>query len=127
MRILLDTSALYVAAGLSDVAFSAKVRRLLEDPETERLLSAASVMEVAIKSDKGLSEMKREHMEKAVVDLQLTLIAFTPQHALRLFGLPPHHRDPFDRILIATALSEDIPIISGDHQFRKYRGLRVIW
>jgi PIN domain nuclease of toxin-antitoxin system len=45
----------------------------------------------------------------------------------KLFGLPQHHRDPFDRMLIATALAEDIPVVTSDRRFKDYRGLRVIW
>ncbi len=46
---------------------------------------------------------------------------------LRLFQLPLHHSDPIDRILIATALVEDIPIIGGDRLFKRYTGLKIIW
>lgn len=55
------------------------------------------------------------------------ILPFTLQHAYRLFSLPLHHRDPFDRMLIATALVEDIPLAGSDKEFKKYRGLRVIW
>ncbi|MGA8028482.1 MAG: PIN domain-containing protein [Bryobacteraceae bacterium] len=48
-------------------------------------------------------------------------------HANRLFELPLHHKDPFDRLIISTALSDDLPVISRDEQFRKYKGLRVVW
>jgi len=51
----------------------------------------------------------------------------TSDHALRLYGLPRHLRDPFDRMLIATALAEDIPLIRSDRQFKRYKGLKVIW
>jgi PIN domain nuclease of toxin-antitoxin system len=54
------------------------------------------------------------------------VIPFDPDHALRLYGLPPHHRDPFDRPLIGTALAADIPLIGSDRQFKKYKGLKVI-
>ena len=49
------------------------------------------------------------------------------QHVHRLFDLPMHHKDPFDRLIISTALSDDLPVISRDKQFRKYKGLKVIW
>lgn len=127
MRVLLDTSALYVAAGLTELQFSQRVQRLLADPETDRLLSVTSVMEVAIKAEKGLTQLRREHVERAVADLRLTMLSFTAAHAYRLFSLPAHHRDPFDRMLIATALTEGIPIVSNDRHVRRYRGLRIIW
>lgn len=127
MRALLDTVVLYVAAGLTSLELPAKVRRVLDDSDTERLLSATSVMEVATKAHRGLTNMNGEHIQQAVRDLRLTLIPFSSNHAYKLFGLAGHHRDPFDRMLIATALAEDVPIISPDRVFKRYRGLRVIW
>lgn len=58
--------------------------------------------------------------------MRLILIPFEPRHAIRMFDLPLHHRDPFDRMLIATALSEGVPIITDDKEFNAYRGLKVI-
>jgi PIN domain nuclease of toxin-antitoxin system len=66
-------------------------------------------------------------VQEAAKDLALTIIPFTPQHSYRLFSLPKLHRDPFDRMIISTALVEGIPVIGGDSRFRKYRGLKVIW
>ncbi|MBV9267744.1 MAG: hypothetical protein JO061_16365 [Acidobacteriaceae bacterium] len=60
-------------------------------------------------------------------DLHLTIVPLTAFHAYRTFGLPRHHNDPFDRLLIATALKEDVPRVATDREFKKYRGLRVIW
>jgi PIN domain nuclease of toxin-antitoxin system len=57
----------------------------------------------------------------------LRILSLTPQHALELFDLPLHHRDPFDRQIIAQALVERIPIITCDEQFRLYKPLTVIW
>ena len=127
MRVLLDTTALYVAAGRSDIDFTPKVRRLLEDAATERVISAVSILEVAIKANKGLSDVTHADMERLIDDLQLTVLPLTLGHALRLFGLPGHHADPFDRMLIATALVEDLSVVTNDRCFRQYRGIRVIW
>lgn len=127
MRVLLDTTALYVAAGISGAAFSPKVERLLERPETVRMVSPISFNEVAIKANKGLTPLTREHLKKLIFDLDLTVLPLTAEHSFRLFGLPTHHGDPFDRMLIATALAEDISIVASDREFRKYKGLRVIW
>jgi PIN domain nuclease of toxin-antitoxin system len=127
LRVLLDTTALYVAAGISGAAFSPKVERLLERPETVRMVSPISFNEVAIKANKGLTPLTREHLKKLIFDLDLTVLPLTAEHSFRLFGLPTHHGDPFDRMLIATALAEDISIVASDREFRKYKGLRVIW
>ena len=127
MRVLLDTTALYVAAGISGAAFSTRVQRLLERPETIRMISPISFTEIAIKANKGLTPLTREHLEKLIFDLDLTVLPLTAEHAFPLFGLPAHHGDPFDRMLIATALAEDIAIVARDREFRKYKGLRVMW
>ncbi len=127
MRVLLDTKALYVAGGVSDLTFTPKVRRLLEHADTVRMVSPISFTEIAIKSNLGLTPLTRDHIEKLIFDLDLTILPFTVEHSLRLFGLPAHHCDPFDRILIATALAEDVAIVANDHEFKKYKGLRLIW
>jgi PIN domain nuclease of toxin-antitoxin system len=84
-------------------------------------------MEIAMKHDAGKLKMGAAETRQAIRDLRLQVIPFDPDHALRLYGLPPHHRDPFDRMLIATALAEDIPLIGSDSRFKKYKGLKVIW
>jgi len=127
LRVLLDTTALFVAAGISEVVFTPKVQRFLERPDTVRLVSPISFNEVAIKANRGLTPLRREHLEKLIIDLNLTVLPLTAEHSLTLFGLPAHHGDPFDRMLIATALAEDVAMVACDHEFRKYRGLRVIW
>jgi PIN domain nuclease of toxin-antitoxin system len=125
LRVLLDTTAIYVAAGLSAMQFTPKVLRLLDDPETERLISAVSLFEIAMKAAK--TGLTRAHVEKVTLDLQATTIPLIPKHAFGAFDLPKHHNDPFDRLLIATALFEDIPIVATDRIFKRYKGLRVIW
>lgn len=127
MRVLFDTTALYVAAGLSDVTFTPKVQRLLEHAETARMVSPISFNEIAIKANKGLTPLTREHIEKLIFDLDLTILPLIAEHSYKLFGLPAHHSDPFDRMLIATALAEDISIVANDREFKMYKGLRVIW
>ena len=127
MRVLLDTTALYVAADGSGVSFTPMARQLLEDPETVRLVSPVSFNEIAIKANKGLTPLKREHIEKLISDLDLTVLPLNAEHSFRLFGLPAHHSDPFDRMLIATALVEDVAIVASDREFKRYEGLRVIW
>lgn len=109
------------------MAFTPKVQRLLEHSETVRTVSPVSFNEIAIKANRGLTPLRREHVEKLIIDLDLTILPLTAEHSFELFGLPSHHTDPFDRMLIATALWEDIAIVAIDREFRKYKGLRVIW
>ena len=127
MRVLLDTTALYVAAAVSSLTFTSKVQRLLEDSETIRLISPVSFTEIAIKANRGLTPLTQKHISRLIVDLDLTVLPLSAEHTFKLFGLPSHHNDPFDRLLIATALVENIPLVAKDREFKKYKGLRVIW
>ena len=107
--------------------FSKRVQAVLSDPANELILSSISVLEIAIKHGLGKIDMPEVLLRQAVDDIGLTVIAFEPRHAYQLFSLPLHHRDPFDRMIIATALAENIPLIGGDRWFARYRGLRRIW
>lgn len=129
-RVLLDTQIIYIAAIDGLAALPPKVQALLQNDQTVRILSVASIMEVALKSNTGKQsgmQMGEAEMRQAIRDLRLDVIAFEERHAYRLFTLPLHHRDPFDRMIIATALAEDIPLIGADREFKKYKGLKVIW
>ena len=126
-RILLDTQAFLIAAIQGTEGFSRKLSTLLENPGTDRCLSSVSITELAIKASIGRLDLTRALVSEAVRDLRLTILPFTAQHAYTMFQLPLLHRDPFDRMLIAVAIAENMPIASGDRQFPKYRGTKVIW
>ncbi len=89
----------------------------------EVALSAATIWELAIKV--GLKKIVmsmpyRQWMEKAIVELKLTALPITMAYAERQCSLPSHHRDPFDRLMIAQALTDQIPIISSNTAFDSY-------
>jgi len=107
--------------------FSKRVQALLGNPENELLLSSTSIFEIALKHTRGKVDMPEALVQQAMRDLGITVISFAPRHAYRLFSLPMHHGDPFDRMIIATALVENVPLIGGDRQFARYKGLRTIW
>jgi PIN domain nuclease of toxin-antitoxin system len=71
--------------------------------------------------------MGTAEMRQAIRDLAVQVIPFGAAHAFRRYDLPQHHCDPFDRMLIATALTEGIPLAGSDRLFKKYKGLQVIW
>jgi PIN domain nuclease of toxin-antitoxin system len=59
--------------------------------------------------------------------VDVRILPFTADHGFRIVDLPAHHRDPFDRQIIAQALWEEIPVVSPDEQFRHYEGLKIVW
>lgn len=127
MRLLLDTHTLLWAADDPSKLTSA-ARAALQDPANDLLLSAATVWELAIKVGQGkltLSMPYRNWMEKAIADLRLGLLPVTVEYAERLSTLPPHHKDPFDRLLIAQALVAGIPVVGADAAFDAYGVVRI--
>jgi len=126
MRVLLDTVAFLLAIENPD-RLSRRARAVLREPANQRELSVVSLAEVAMKNDAGKLNLSREDALEALRRLQVTLVAYAEAHVLQLMTLPVHHRDPFDRMLIAQALAEDVRVMTCDKEFRKYKGLEVIW
>ena len=128
MRLLLDThSVVWSVENLAKL--SAAALAAIPDPANDRLLSAATVWELAIKVGQGkivLSLPYRQWMDKAIADLNLTILPVTVEYGERQSTLPPHHKDPFDRLIIAQALVDGIPIVSVDAAF-DYYGVTRIW
>ena len=128
MKLLLDSHTLIWAAD-DPAKLTALAQGLLQDPSHDRLLSAASLWEIAIKFSLGrlpLSLPYRQWMEKAIVDLGLVVLPITLDHTDRQATLPWHHRDPFDRMLVAQAVEEQIPLISADRALRAYP-VEILW
>ncbi len=128
MRHLIDTQAViwYVD---QDHLLSPAAHAAITDPANDLLLSAASVWEMAIKVGLGkltLSLPYRQWMNKAIADLGLAILPITVDYADVQSGLPRHHGDPFDRLIVAQAIVEGIPIISSDAQLDAY-GINRIW
>ena len=128
MRHLLDAHALIWALDDPDKLGRA-ARAVLEDPTNELVISVGTIWELSIKT--GLKKLSlsmpyREWMERALADLGLTVSTITLDFTERQIGLQPHHRDPFDRLLVAQCLVESIPLVSADSVFDTY-GIARVW
>ena len=128
MRVLLDTHAL-LWSDTEVGRLSAKVRALLESFSSEVFVSAASAWEIATKVRIG--KLPQAAAFSAEMPKRIEMLGFQPlavslEHALRAGQLPGAHRDPFDRILIAQAQAENLPLISNEKIFDAY-GVRRIW
>jgi PIN domain nuclease of toxin-antitoxin system len=125
-RLLLDTVA-FIWALESPERIPRKARAALEKSDAVLEISAISLSEIAIKSAIGKLSLFEQDVRAGIADLRLRVLPYTAVHALRLFSLPLHHTDPFDRQIIAQALAEDISVITSDEIFSLYAGTRVIW
>ena len=90
-------------------------------------ISVISLSEIAIKQARGKLTFDKDDLMKGISDLRLRVLPYTAEHAFRLFDLPLHHSDPFDRQIIAQGLAENISVVTCDENFRQYKGLKVIW
>jgi PIN domain nuclease of toxin-antitoxin system len=125
---LLDTHVILDLGVTRDLTnFPAKLRPLIRDPKVELLLSAASEVELAIKSSLGKLALTKGELSLIYESAIITPYPLRREHADRLFDLPFHHKDPFDRMIIATAIADGLPVITRDKQFRQYKGLHVVW
>lgn len=98
-------------------------RELLRDPANELFLSAASAWEIAIKHGLGRLELPgppAEVVGEWMARSGVTPLAILHSHALHVAELPPHHADPFDRVLVAQARLEEVPILTADDAFGAY-------
>ncbi len=129
MSYLLDTSAfLWFVSG--DRKLSTQARRVLEESSGDFYLSLASIWELAIKANLGRGlELPRPFSEFLDIELQaerIQVLNIELAHLKRVANLPLHHRDPFDRLLIAQSQVENIPVITNDAAFDAYE-IKRLW
>ena len=117
--LLLDTHALIWALS-APRRLPARVAAAIRDPETDVYVSAVSTWEIAIKSALGKIDANLPAIVSAVHAAELDELPITIAHTERLGALPPHHRDPFDRILVAQALEERLTIVTHDRLIAAY-------
>jgi PIN domain nuclease of toxin-antitoxin system len=128
MKVLVDTHT-FLWDIIADHRSSTKAKQMLRSDEHELVFSLVSLWEIAIKIKTGkLNTIGssvayiRDEMDR--YSMQLLPIRY--DHILALESLPHHHSDPFDRLLIAQALTEGLPILTGDKAFQSY-GVKLIW
>lgn len=129
MKYLLDTSIfIWMLQGNKD-KIPRRVEQLMEREGTQLILSSVSTWEIAIKYGLGKLELPhhpRRWLPEVVLKMGLQQLPITQTHSLGVTDLPFHHKDPFDRLLVSQAKQENLPIISPDKMFRKYR-VKVVW
>ncbi len=128
MRLLLDTHTLiWFFAGDSQLSNTARI--LIEDEDNHKLVSIASIWEMAIKESKGLLNLSlplHEYIEQKLSLEDFNLLNINLYHLNAIVTMPFHHKDPFDRLLIAQSMVERIPILSKDSAFDAYP-INRIW
>ena len=128
MTLLLDTHA-FLWWITNDPRLSSNAQALIRDKNNELYLSAASAWEIAVKHSIGKLPLPQPPESLIPQHMQLNRILPLPisvEHAFGVAALPRHHTDPFDRLLVAQALSEKIPLLSADMHLRAYP-VQVLW
>ncbi len=128
MRLLLDTHAFlwWIA---SDPALKTRPRNAIADSSNECFVSVASCWEISIRKSLGKLETPdplESFLSEQLAANDFRLLGLDLRHVVRVAALPFHHRDPFDRLLVAQALEEKLAIVSADSVFTEY-GVRRIW
>ncbi|MBC8093222.1 MAG: type II toxin-antitoxin system VapC family toxin [Pseudonocardia sp.] len=122
MRVLLDTHA-WLWMAMDPDRLRAESRDLMVDPDNQVLLSVASTWEIAIKYRLGKLSLPRPpayFLPDLMARMRIEDLPIESRHALRVAELPDHHRDPFDRLLVAQAMVEGLPVVSADPQVARY-------
>lgn len=128
MNVLLDThTIIWYYDG--DTKLSAHARSQIDDPSNTKFVSPASYWEIAIKLGNGklsLTEPYPDFVQHAILDNGFSILPIEFRHTSELVTLPKHHGDPFDRLLVAQAIVESLPVISIDPKLDPYP-IRRIW
>ena len=125
MRILLDTHALLWALAAPG-RLPAGVRYAVQTAENDVFASIASAWEIAIKVALRRLDFDVASMENSLAAAGIQPLGISFPHTAQVAELPPHHGDPFDRMLVAQAMCESMTLVSGDRELAKY-GVRLLW
>ncbi|HTD24443.1 MAG TPA: type II toxin-antitoxin system VapC family toxin [Terriglobales bacterium] len=128
MSYLLDTVIFLWSIGAKE-KLNQRAQELLVDPNQEIYLSAVSSWEISLKIALGklsLPGPAKQYIPERLQSWGIQPLSITHSHALAVGDLPPHHRDPFDRMLIAQARVEKMVLLTSDHQLSKY-DVEIVW
>jgi PIN domain nuclease of toxin-antitoxin system len=128
MNALLDTHA-FLWMVTDDPRLSETARSAMADGANQLFLSAVSMWEIVLKAHAGKLHVKggpARFLEQQARRNRLSPLAIQPAHVLRVASLPPIHKDPFDRLLVAQAQAENLPLITSDAEISRYT-VQVIW
>ena len=124
MRVLLDTHVLLWALS-DDPKLSSKARRLIENA-AEIYVSAATFWEMAIKVGLGKLDADLDDIREYCLESGFVELPITSEHAIAVKDLEQHHKDPFDRLIVATAMSEPMRLLTADTQIAQYTSLAIL-
>jgi PIN domain nuclease of toxin-antitoxin system len=121
LKLLLDTHLLLWAAGKPD-RLSAEARTLIGDPLNQPVFSSASLWEIAVKRGLGRNDFQMDPrlLQRGLLDNGCVELAITSEHAIAIDSLPPLHKDPFDRLLVAQSRVEGITLLTADPVVAQY-------
>ena len=128
MKVLLDTHT-FLWWTTDDPLLSARAKEIIADGENEIFLSAASAWEIALKTAKGrliLPEPPEQYISSRMSVYRFRALPVEISHAAHVYDLPPHHSDPFDRLLISQSQLESLPLVTRDEDIQRY-DLEIIW
>lgn len=123
MKLLLDTH-IFLWLNLDDPKLTKQARKLIDEAQ-EVFVSSVVFWELAIKISRGDLAADLEDLRSAVYSNAFSILPITVEHACATATLPWHHKDPFDRMLVAQAITEPLRLITADHQLEPYSDLVV--
>lgn len=118
MKLLLDSHVL-VWAAIDDPRLRQPVRTIIADPDATVFISIASVWELYVKAKSGRMNLQKD-LRQIIAEHGYDLLPVTIDHAEISASLPPRHKDPFDRMLVAQALAENLTLVTNDRHIRQY-------
>jgi PIN domain nuclease of toxin-antitoxin system len=129
VKVLLDTHA-FLWWVTDDPQLSSRARRILGDSSNEAYFSAVSGWEIAIKARLGRLSVAGDNLEDFVAEQVVAngfqVLPIHVNHTLRTYSLPDYHRDPFDRLLVAQAIIEELALVTADRKLGDYK-VRIVW